>query len=176
MYYSIIRYKDVRENDKMKKVLALLLSVAVLFTLAACAKTESGNVLLAPSDVSETEAPTEESDVVLVDAGPALTVIERPWTGWSQEQPEPTVTVFTDLAAGTVIYDSVLFGRIEVAQVTDEKIELRIASSSFVEPNEDGTVNLSAAHLDSITIHRGEEKKLATATLDAGTTLIIKYE
>ena len=114
--------------------------------------------------------------VVSVGAGPALTLTEQPWTGWSPEQPEPTVTVFSDLAADTVIYDSVLFGRIEVAQVTDEKIELRIAFSLFVEPNEDGTVNLSAAHLDSITIHRGEEKKLASTTMDGGTTLTIKYE
>jgi len=46
----------------MKRLLALLLAVAVLFTLAACAKTENGNKPT-PSDTPETEAPTEEPPV-----------------------------------------------------------------------------------------------------------------
>lgn len=113
---------------------------------------------------------------VPVGAGPSLTLTEQRWTGWVPEQPQPTITVFADLAAGTVIYDDSIDGRIEVAQVTDEKIVLTIDPSCFVEENEDGTVNLTATSLDTITINRGEEKKITTATLDAGTTLTIKYE
>ena len=158
----------------MKKLLALLLAVAVLFALAACANTDEG--FLTPSAETSSEAPTEDPGAVPIVSGPALTLTEQRWTGWVQEQPEPVVTVFTDLSAGTVIYENSIDGRIEVAQVTDEKIVLAIDHSCFVEQNEDGTVNLSADRLDRISIDRGEEKKITTATLDAGMTLFIKYE
>ncbi len=105
----------------------------------------------------------------------AVTLTEQWWTGWTEEQPEPTVTAFEDVAEGTVIYDSKYDGTITVSSVTEEAIELRIEHSCFTEPNENGTINLLAEPTETLTVQRGEEKKLVTLSMDAGVVLRIAY-
>ncbi len=104
-----------------------------------------------------------------------VTLTEQWWTGWTREQPEPTVTTFADVAEGTVLYDSEYDGTITVSSVTEEAIGLRIEHSCFTEPNENGTINLTAAPIETLTVQRGEEKELVTQTLDAGVVLRIAY-
>ena len=109
-------------------------------------------------------------------AGAKLTLTEAPWTGWTQAQPAPTVTVFEDFSEGTVLYDKDYWGKVSVEELTDETIILRFVDSCFVEPNQDGTINLMATPLDTVTIARGEETKVVTATMDAGISLTIRFE
>lgn len=109
-------------------------------------------------------------------AGAKLTLTETPWTGWTQAQPAPTVTVFEDFSEGTVLYDKDYLGKVSVEELTDETIILRFVDSCFVEPNQDGTINLRATPLDTVTIARGEETKVVTATMDAGISLTIRFE
>lgn len=104
-----------------------------------------------------------------------LTVTETPWTGWTEEQPDPAVTVFNDFSEGTVLYNKAYFGKVSVEKLTEEAIVLRFVDSCFVASNGDGTINLSAPPLDTVTIVRGEEIKVVTATMDAGISLTIRF-
>ena len=109
-------------------------------------------------------------------AGAKLTVTETPWTGWTEAQPDPTVTVFEEFSEGTVLYDKAPWGKVSVEKLTDETIILRFVDSSFVGSNQDGTVNLMGTPLETVTIARGEEIEVVTATMDAGIFLTIRYE
>ena len=104
-----------------------------------------------------------------------VTLTEQWWSGWKKEQPEPTVITFADVAEGTVLYDSAYDGTITVSGVTEEAVVLQIEHSCFVEPNENGNINLGAAPVKTLTVKRGEEKELVTQTLDGGVTLRIAY-
>ena len=70
-----------------------------------------------------------------------VTLTEQWWSGWTEEQPEPTVKTFTDVAEGTVLYDSAFDATITVSDVTEEAIVLQIEHSCFTEPNEDGSIS-----------------------------------
>ncbi|MBO4458078.1 MAG: hypothetical protein J5802_10185 [Butyrivibrio sp.] len=81
---------------------------------------------------------------------------------------------YSDLKAGDEIYndwDSV----ITVKSVDDEKVVLSI-DGCFVEPNEDGSINLNKQPLKKLTINRGETVEIETQTMDAGAKLEISYE
>ena len=104
-----------------------------------------------------------------------LTITEKTWSGWTREQPEPVITVYENVVEGTVIYDNPHFGTITVERATDETVVLRIDGSSFVRPNENGTVNLNADPIDSLTVGYGEEREIVTPTLDAGKVILIQY-
>jgi len=104
-----------------------------------------------------------------------VTLTEQWWSGWTEEQPEPTVKTFTDVAEGTVLYDSAFDATITVSGVTEEAIVLQIEHSCFTEPNEDGSISLGAEPIKTVTVKRGEEKELVTQTLDGGVTLRIAY-
>ena len=109
-------------------------------------------------------------------AGAKLTVTEAPWTGWTEEQPDPTVTVFEEFPEGTVLYDREIGGKVSVEKLTEETIVLRFVDSCFVASNGDGTISLTATPLETVTIARGEEIEVVTATMDAGVFLTIRYE
>ena len=104
-----------------------------------------------------------------------VTLTEQWWSGWTEEQPEPTVKTFTDVAEGTVLYDSAFDATITVSDVTEEAIVLQIEHSCFTEPNEDGSINLGAEPIKTVTVKRGKEKELVTQTLDGGVILRIAY-
>ena len=105
-----------------------------------------------------------------------LTLTETPWSGRTQNLPDPTVTVFEEFSEGTVLYDKEFGGKVSVEKLTEKTIELRFAHSCFVVPNEDGTINLTATPLDTVTIARGEEIKVVTKSLDYGINLTIRFE
>ena len=105
-----------------------------------------------------------------------LTLTETQWPGWTEEQPDPTVTVFEEFSEGTVLYNKAYFGKVSVEKLTEETVVLRFDDSCFVASNGDGTINLSATPLDTVTIARGEEIEVVTATMDAGVFLTIRYE
>ena len=105
-----------------------------------------------------------------------LTVTEAPWSGRTQTQPDPTVTVYESYPEGTVLYDKEFGGKVSVEKLTEKTIELRFAHSCFVVPNEDGTINLTATPLDTVTIAHGEEIKVVTQSLDYGIYLTIRFE
>ncbi len=104
-----------------------------------------------------------------------MTLTEQWWSGWTKERPEPTVKTFEDVAEGTVLYDSAYDGTITVSGVTKEAIVLQIEHSCFVEPNENGSINLGAEPVKTVTVKRGKEKELVTQTLDGGVILRIAY-
>ena len=86
----------------------------------------------------------------------------------------PTVYTFENIKEGTVIYES-LFGTVRVAKMTDDSVQLTLENACFVEPNEDGrSIDLSADPLESITVRRGEEKVLASQSMDAGVWLTVR--
>ena len=105
---------------------------------------------------------------------PTLILKETLWSGWSKEQPEPTEYTFETIVKGNVIYDTE-YGTISVDSLSDAAIVLRIDSSRFVEPNENGTVNLTANPVESIRVKCGEEKRIVTQTLDGGIWLTVRY-
>ena len=105
-----------------------------------------------------------------------LTLTETPWSGRTKNLPDPTVTVFEEFSEGTVLYDKEFGGKVSVEKLTDETIVLRFAHSNFVVSNEDGTINLTATPLDTVTIARGEEIKVVTKSLDYGINLTIRFE
>ena len=84
------------------------------------------------------------------------------------------INTYENLKAGDEVYRSA-YGVIKVKSVNAERIVLKI-DGYFVEPNEDGSINLSAHSLKKITIQRGESIKLNSQTMDAGVKLTIKYE
>lgn len=104
----------------------------------------------------------------------SLIVIQQPWTGWSEKQPEPIVTRFEQIKAGSVIYEDT-FGVITVKSVSGGKVRLSAQNSSFVKPNRDGTINLNARQIRTLTIRRGKQAELVSATMDCGVKLTILY-
>ena len=137
---------------KQRTVLILLAAVIVITAFSGCRW----------DDPERTEA--------------KLTVTETPWTGWTQEQPDPIVTVFEDFSEGTVLYNKAFFGKVSVEKLTEEAIVLRFVDSCFVGSNQDGTVNLMGTPLETVTIARCKETEVVTATMDAGIFLTIRYE
>ena len=105
-----------------------------------------------------------------------LTVTETMWSGRAKDLPVPTVTVFEVFSEGTVLYDNEFGGKVYIEKLTDEKMILRFVDSCFVESNQEGTINILATPLDTVSITRGEEIKVVTATLDAGIYLTIRFE
>jgi hypothetical protein len=89
-----------------------------------------------------------------------VTLTEQWWSGWTKEQPDPTVKMFADVAEGTVLYDSAFDGTITVSGVTEEAIVLQIEHSCFTEPNENVNINLGAEPVKTVTVKRGEKRSL----------------
>ena len=146
----------------MKRSLFLIILAALL--LLGCA-----------GGAKTVDAPKPQDDPAAdCGAAPVLTLTEQYWTGWQKEQPEPTVYTFENIKEGTVIYES-LFGTVRVAKVTDDSVQLTLENACFVEPNQDGRgINLMADPLESITVRRGEEKVLASQSMDAGVWLTVR--
>ena len=134
-------------SKHLQKTVLLLVLIAAMLSVTAC-----GNA----------------------DQTPTLTVTAVQWSGWSKEQPAPTEDTFENVKKGTVVYDG-FGGTVTAVRVSNDSVELRLDNSVFVEPNEDGTINLTAESIESVTIKRGEEKRIDTATLDGGVRLIIRY-
>ena len=134
----------------MKKKRIIVLLTAMLL-LTACGK---------GADAPDAENTPESGGVTKM----TLTLVEQHWTGWSEEQPEPIVHTFENVSEGSVIYNSFYYGTIQVDEVTADGVRLSLINSGLVEPNENGTINLTADPITSLTIARGEKKELVSQT------------
>ena len=136
----------------MKKIYKYIitLSCVILFSLTACGRR-------APEHPKEVDA--------------KLYIQESGWseTGSSQQNP----VEFYPLKSGDVVYDANRT-KVTIKSVDDDEIVLSI-DGYMVEPNKDGTINLTADPLKKIEIERGESIELHSQTMDAGFELYITY-
>ena len=140
--------------EKMKKKYAsiIIFFVVILICLSACQKTDMSRSKL------------------------NLTVKEQEWTGDTQNQPEPTVNVYDDIENGMVIFDRNGIGKITVDSANDTQIQLRLDDSSFVEENDNGTIDLLCDPIKELIVKCGEEKVIVSQTMDWGVILSIRVD
>ena len=108
------------------------------------------------------------------DASPVrLQVTVQGWTGWSEEQPEPTTTTHVVEESETFIVYTVE-GELEVtvAEVGDDEVELE-TSEPMAPRSEDGDDWNYNDTTTEFTLVRGGGVELATTTLDEGTLVTI---
>ena len=110
--------------------------------------------------------------------GEPTLIVTREWLAW--EQDEPTVKnasgCFAGIEEGLVIYDEPPFGTISVIAVNRRRIRLRIDNSLFVEERDNGTIDLTARRIKTLTVRRGEEKKIAPGVVDVGFSLSFRFD
>ena len=90
--------------------------------------------------------------------------------GSKNNEPE----IITILRKGEEVYNG-FNSVITIDSVSNREIVLKI-EGCLVEPNADGSVNLSKEPLKEITVKRDETVKLVSQTMDGGVKLEIKYE
>ena len=94
---------------------------------------------------------------------------------WNQSGDETSnIMTYDDIKTGDEVYsgtDAV----ITVKSVSEDRIVLSV-DGYMVEPNENGTINLRKDPLRKITLKSGETIEVVSQTMDAGTTLNLKYE
>ena len=111
---------------------------------------------------------------------PTLTVTEE-WAVLDfMEEKEPTVKSasesYAEIEKGTVIFDDPQFGTISVIAVNDRRVRLRIDHSLFVKVRDNGTIDLTARRIKTLTVRRGEEIKIAPGVFDGCFSLSIRYD
>jgi len=144
-------------KDTGMKIASVILAGLMMISVFGCSATKT---------VKPEETEPEELDT-------KLTVIETEWN--DQGSTEEDTVVYTSLSEGDVVYDEI-DGKITVKSVSEKKIVLCIEDGCFVEPNENGGINLNADPLKVITLKCGESIELASQTMDEGVNLYIAYE
>lgn len=111
-------------------------------------------------------------------SGLKLTVTKQGWTGWTPEQPEPEVSVYDNVTVGKEMYYSIMGDDccVTIQEVGADYIVVAFSYNYFVEPNSNGGISLSGESLKTLEVKVGEEKKVVTQTMDAGTYLYFKLE
>ena len=140
----------------MKRFLVGLCLCCLLFGLYGCGTSEPKQK---DKDISNMHT---ENNAVLI-------VTETTWGG--EGKPLTHHYEYKNLKAGDGIYGG--FAEVSVNSITPEKVVLNTVG--LIEPNEDGTTNLSAKGPSTVTLKCSESIELVTQTMDAGAKLIIQY-
>ncbi len=102
-----------------------------------------------------------------------ILIVETRIYGDTEGSTTETVAKYTSLAPGDVLFDH--FGSdITVKKVSPDHIVLT-SGGGMVEPNKDGTINLSARSVKKIELEVGEEITLVTQTMDAGGKVNLRF-
>ena len=144
-------------KDTGMKIASVVLTGLMMISVFGCNATKT----VKPEKTEHEELDTE------------LTVIETEWN--DQGSTEEDTVVYTSLSKGDEVYDG-FDGKITVKYVSAKKIVLSIEDGCFVEPNENGTINLNKDSLELITLECGQSIELASQTMDEGVNLYIAYE
>ena len=102
----------------------------------------------------------------------SLTVHVREW--WEMGSSEEDPVTYTPLKKGDEVYNG-FSSVIKVKSVNEDKIVLAI-DGILVEPEDDGTIDMSKEPLKSITLKSGESIKLVSLSMGAGVKLLIEFE
>ncbi|MCR5511365.1 MAG: hypothetical protein K6F54_10505 [Lachnospiraceae bacterium] len=102
-----------------------------------------------------------------------ILIVETRIYGDTEGSTTETVAKYTSLAPDDVLFDH--FGSdITVKKVSPDHIVLT-SGGGMVEPNKDGTINLSARSVKKIELEVGEEITLVTQTMDAGGKVNLRF-
>jgi hypothetical protein len=107
-----------------------------------------------------------------------ISVVVRPWSGWTREQPPPSHLRFV-AKPGQVITSQLLGYPTENYAVSVGGINalgIELAYQGLVMENGDGTVNLSGPRTGSLVLTIRQSIHLSTATMDAGTSFDVTLE
>jgi hypothetical protein len=107
-----------------------------------------------------------------------VTIVVKGWTGWTKDQPEAQsrqleVEAGYKLTPATVDLESAEY-MISVDSVGPDQII--VTYSGVVMENADGTINLTAPRQGRCLIKIRHRLRLATATMDAGTSISLTLE
>ena len=102
-----------------------------------------------------------------------ILIVETRTYGDTEGSTKETVAKYTSLQPGDVLFDH--FGSdITVKKVSPDRIVLT-SGGGLVEPNKDGSINLSARSVKKIELEVGEDITLVTQTMDAGGKVNLRF-
>ena len=101
-----------------------------------------------------------------------LTVQVREWSELGGEDADPVV--FSPVLKGDELYSG-FSSVITVKNANEDRVVLAI-DGCLVEPNDDGTINLNAEPLKSVTLEEGDSIELVSQTMDARVHVTITFE
>jgi hypothetical protein len=107
-----------------------------------------------------------------------VTLVVKGWTGWTREQP-PSKSAQLAVQPGQKLTPALAGIESSHYEITIEFVgfnHILVTYSGVVLENSDGTINLRAPQQGRCIIHLQHSLRLATATLDGGTTLALSLD
>jgi hypothetical protein len=105
-----------------------------------------------------------------------VTIVVKGWTGWTKDQPEAQSRQLEVEAGYKLMPATVGIESAEYAISVDSVGSDQITYSGVVMENSDGTINLTAPRQGRCLIKIRHRLRLATATMDAGTSISLTLE
>ena len=162
---------DVLSRDELAS------KAAQVGSAAQSALSNNPDALDAFARASKVAAEAESLQQASEDAtsGFRLTVTSQTWSGWSKEWPEPVVSVYDDVTAGTWVQDDVW-----VREIRDDCVVLgfsdNIYGKGLLNEKEEEAMKPFEEEENTLVVNCDVVRRIVTNTLDAGTTLYFKLE